>query len=531
MNRFLTFETTALKIDDSVFPCNTVNFSIRSNTVPVFDINGSLLYYAPNSNVQGKISTQFYLTGDFPDFCKAENQSEASQKIQFNNFFIPSAYLTELNFDVLPYQPIIINVGFDFYDGLNVLNTSLNDSYQEFTTGLSVLNGLGSRIVTSNFANSNDFVATDFSYSFRVERQPITRVRQVPRRDIPSRVALKKIESEITISANNINDFLTIYGNDAVLSARLSDNERLSNFTTLNFTGTIIDQNYSISDSNYGISKIRAVSSSAPFKRSILSIPYEIEDFSLKYATNNIPKPPVSVTDNSNLSRGRIQMGTSGSAGSSGIGGQIGFGGGENSNQGDSNNNTPTNPPSTEKDNSNVDILPEDSIWCRFIIGGYLASEDGVDLSKIELCRLQHPHITSVECQNINETENNKVYIFKSAVRQPIFIGRNLTLPISAPQIYDHIPYYCIAEIQMNKNFFNDLIAAYTPDTIFSIRYRDHDWSFNEFSDSCYLFNSTLNTVSWSEFKGYLSTAVANPSQYGNGSAKNPYRLVRALGG
>lgn len=535
MNKFLTFETNAFRIDDKVFPCYNVDFSLQASTNPVFDINGLLLYYSPNSPIQGKVNVKFYLTGAFPEYCKAENQTENAQQIQFNNFFIPSSYLTDLSFDVIPYQPISINAGFVFYDGLQVLNTNLNDFYQEFSTGLSTLNGLGSRIVSTNFKNQTDFIISDFSYSFNVEREPIIRVRQFPRRDVPSRVALKKVNSQISIGANNINDVLTINGNEAILSAVLSDNENLFNSTVLNFTGIVVDQSYSISESEYGSSKLRAISTNVPLKRSIVTIPYEIENYSIITTRNQPPsQPPRIVTeilDKEKIDEQRQEQIYKINTNNQPVS-VIDIN--ENSDYSDGNNgdgNIDSNQPSNPTDSSNIQISPEDSIWCKFIVYGYLVSDPSSELTETEKCRLKYPHITSVESQNINETQNQKLYLFKANIRQPIFIERNLENPVSVPQAYDQVPYYWIVQIQMNKNFFNDLITSYTPDTAFSVRYRDHDWIFDESSNACALFQSTLNTISWSDFKALLDTAVANESSYGNGSLKNPYRLVYGLGG
>ena len=132
MAKFLTFETTAIRLNDSIFPSNSASFGLQANTVPVFDINGNLIDYAPNGPIQGKFSTEFYLTGALPDFLKLENQSDVPISVSFNNFNIPSAFLTDLSFSVEPYQPIAVSTSFDFYHGIRALDTNLNDIHTLF---------------------------------------------------------------------------------------------------------------------------------------------------------------------------------------------------------------------------------------------------------------------------------------------------------------------------------------------------------------------------------------------------------------
>jgi hypothetical protein len=290
MARFLTFETTALKLNNSVFPCNSVSFSLNANTVPVFDIEGSLLYYSPTAPIQGKFQTQFYLTGELPSFLKLENQSEVPTSIRFNQFYIPSAYLTSLNFNVEPFQPVLVSIDFSFYHGLVVLNTDLNDEYTNFNNSLKTLNGLGSYLVADNRANftqnPKDFLITNFSYAFSVEREPVLRIKQ----SVPSRVAIKQINAEFNITANNLDGILQTQGNAGVFSGVLRDNENLSTSTNIIVSGIIVDQNYSMSESNYGVSNIKMIQN-INSKRNILTIPYEVEDYDISIPELTIDDP------------------------------------------------------------------------------------------------------------------------------------------------------------------------------------------------------------------------------------------------
>lgn len=305
MPKFLTFETTAVKLNDSIFPSNTASFSLQASTVPVFDINGNLIDYAPNGPIQGKFSTEFYLTGALPDYLKFDNQTDVPVSISFNNFNIPSAFLTNLSFSVQPYQPILVSTSFDFYHGLLSLNTDLNDTHNLFKPAdgttkvkneLATLNGLTSYIVTSNRStyaqNPYDFVVSNFNYSFTVDRQPLLRVKQ----SIPSRVAVRQVNGEFGITANNIDGLLDIHGNEAIFTSILKDSQNPNVYTAIGLTGIIIDQNYVVSDSSYGVANIKMIQNITK-KRNIVTIPFgndapEIFELLPPVTKIFIPDPP-----------------------------------------------------------------------------------------------------------------------------------------------------------------------------------------------------------------------------------------------
>jgi len=306
MAKFLTFETTAVKLNDSIFPSNMATFGLQAATVPVFDINGNLIDYAPNGPIQGKFSTEFYLTGALPDYLKFDNQTDAPISVSFNNFNIPSAFLTDLSFSVEPYQPISVSVSFDFYHGILSLDTNLNDTHNLFSPAdgtnkvknkLATLNGLSSYILTNNRStyaqNPDDFIVSNFNYSFTVDRQPLLRVKQ----SIPSRVAMKQVNGQFSVTSNNIDGLLDIHGNDAIFNALLADSQNLNTYTSIGLTGIITDQNYVISDSNYGVGTIKMVQNITK-KRNIISIPFGTNDPAIGEVSKpiviiDIPTPPV----------------------------------------------------------------------------------------------------------------------------------------------------------------------------------------------------------------------------------------------
>ena len=204
-----------------------------------------------------------------------------------------------------PFEPIPVKADFIFYHGIRALNTnsfifnSLNSAKttpgvssldQSFNSGLNILNGMSSYIITDNrstyIQNPADFVVTDFDYQFSVERVPILRVGE----SFPLRVAMKELNAEFNITASNLDGVLDVRGNSAVFSAVLKDNTDANVSDTINVTGIIMNQSYEISEDNFGFSKIKMMQALNK-KRSTITIPMEVNN-------PNIVNPP---TKNNNV--------------------------------------------------------------------------------------------------------------------------------------------------------------------------------------------------------------------------------------
>lgn len=307
MANFLTFEENKVLINDKIFPANGINLQLSANTIPVKDIYGNILYYSPSGPIQGTVGLSFFLTGALPSYFRLENQDESPIKIAFNTILIPDCYLTNLSFSVRPFEPIPVKADLVFYHGIKALNTDpvivnafatnilpkgIANSNDSFTSGLNILNGTASYILTENRSswaeNPADFVVTDFDYQFSVERVPILRVGDI----FPTRVAMKEANAEFSITTNNIDGYLDIHGNTAEFSAVLRDSTNLSTYDTVELTGIIIDQSYEIGEDNYGLSKIK-MTQALNRKRSLVTIPMEVSNPNIvNPPTNNIVNPP-----------------------------------------------------------------------------------------------------------------------------------------------------------------------------------------------------------------------------------------------
>jgi len=292
MAKFLTYDINQVIINNNLFPANSISFQLAANTVPVKDINGNLLYYSPTSPIQGSVSINFFLTGAIPSYLRLENQNEIGNNIAFNQLSIPDCHLTNLSFSVRPFEPIPVKADFIFYHGIRALNTNpgISSLNQSFNSGLNILNGMSSYIITDNRStyvqNPADFVVTDFDYQFSVERVPILRVGEY----FPLRVAMKEINAEFNITTNNLDGVLDVRGNSAVFSAVLKDNTDANVSDIINVTGIIMNQSYEVSEDNFGFSKIKMMQALNK-KRSTITIPMEVNN-------PNIVNPP---TDNNDI--------------------------------------------------------------------------------------------------------------------------------------------------------------------------------------------------------------------------------------
>jgi len=303
MPSFLTYETNQIIINDNLFPANSVNIQLSASTVPVKDILGNVLYYSPTEPIKGSFSVNFFLTGELPSYLRLENQTEIPTKFAFNKILIPDCHLTNLSLSVRPFEPIPVKADFVFYHGIVSLATDptiinsqsqklfskyVNFVNQSFATGLNILNGMSSYILTDDRStwveNPTDFVVTDFDYQFSVQRVPVLRVGE----QFPQRVAMKEIDAEFNITTNNIDGVLDIHGNSAVFQATLRDNTNLNVSTNFNLTGIITDQSYEIAEDNYGFSKIKMVQS-LNRKRNLITIPMEVSDPLIVTAPTNNP--------------------------------------------------------------------------------------------------------------------------------------------------------------------------------------------------------------------------------------------------
>ena len=291
MAKFLTYDINQVIINNNLFPANSISFQLAANTVPVKDINGNLLYYSPTSPIQGSVSINFFLTGAIPSYLRLENQNEIGNNIAFNQLSIPDCHLTNLSFSVRPFEPIPVKADFVFYHGIRALNTNpgISSLNQSFNSGLNILNGMSSYIITDNrstyIQNPADFVVTDFDYQFSVERVPVLRVGE----SFPLRVAMKELNAEFNITASNLDGVLDVRGNSAVFSAVLKDNTDANVSDKINVTGIIMNQSYEISEDNFGFSKIKMMQALNK-KRSTITIPMEVNN-------PNIVNPPTNNND------------------------------------------------------------------------------------------------------------------------------------------------------------------------------------------------------------------------------------------
>lgn len=505
MNKFLTFETNSVRINNSVFPSESVSIDLKADTTNVYDINGHWLGLSPNGPIQGQLTTQFYLTGTLPSYLTVDGQSEVPVKIKFNNFYIPSAYLTDFSFSADPFSPILASASFVFFHGLSVLDANHADTNTAFNSSLGTLNGLSSYIVASNREtyneNPNNFLITNFKYSFSVDRSPVLRVKQT----VPSRVAMKQINVQVDLTSNNLDGKLKINGNSAILSAYLRDSQNSSIYTAFNITGTILNQSYSLSSDSYGVASATLLQTINQ-RRNLLSIPFETEDNNLNYDLKE-EYAEIPVIDDPVYPP------------------------------------PPNDPPIIVNGNINSERTYQVVLLFKFPFTSRVYNDPGVEPTNP--CNDEKGYaspLVSVSSFDVNgyrfnfspKDSNTKYAIMPSYEESD-------SLPIYERQFIP--PNYYVGSISFNQNFLdyvND--NTHFTETFPTIIARD-DYG-NEIESMCYLFSygyekidgscvampRTLHTLSWSVFFGKLLEVIQISPDHGDGSGSTPYIIKFGFG-
>lgn len=266
--KFIVFESNAVRLNNDVFPTQNINISLNASLQDALDVNGDLIGYAPNGPIQGSASFSFDLTGALPSYFNITGLSEEPTLIKFNTF-VMYGYLQSLKYNIQPYQPITVDADFAFFHGIKYLNTEKQDPVlANFDNTLKTYNGVRSYLITSL---KNGFSPTNFTYSFNAERVPYTKVGG----ESPTRVALENVKAEIVVEGNNLDDYLSIRGNDRRFVGVINElyNYKPIDRIELVVDGKVVDQSFSIDSNSYGTSQLKLIQT-LPKNRSIVTIPF-----------------------------------------------------------------------------------------------------------------------------------------------------------------------------------------------------------------------------------------------------------------
>jgi hypothetical protein len=266
--KFIVFESNSVRLNNNIFPTQNINVSLNASLQDSLDINGDLIGYAPNGPVQGSASFSFDLTGALPSYFNITGLSEEPTLIKFNTF-VMYGYLQNLKYNVRPYQPITVDADFAFFHGIKYLNSDRQDPVlANFDNTLKTYNGVRSYVLTDL---SNNFTPLSFTYSLSAERVPYTKVGY----ESPTRVALENVRAEMVVEGNNLDDYLTIRGNDRRFVGVLNELYEYKPIDRISLIvdGKVVDQSFAIDSNSYGLSQLKLIQT-LPKNRNIITIPF-----------------------------------------------------------------------------------------------------------------------------------------------------------------------------------------------------------------------------------------------------------------
>lgn len=250
MSKFIKYENLDFRINNDIFYSTSVQISLRTNIEPVLLSDGSLLRYAPQGTVVGNLTTEFFLTGAYPNYLIPTSDSETSVNALFAGVQIQNCYLKTISFKASQFSPISLSAEFDWFGKLNTLD-STND-FREFSFNRNQsLNNVShsNRSYISDLNNVFGFSEIfGFQYSEQCERIPFFKNGET----VPFRVAKSNKNKSVNVDGNFFkqNDVSNIEGKITNCDLYLKDyNNNLLN--TFNISGRI--ESRGINSTNNGI--------------------------------------------------------------------------------------------------------------------------------------------------------------------------------------------------------------------------------------------------------------------------------------
>tara|TARA_Y100000361_G_C11161660_1_gene347835 strand:+ start:3538 stop:5325 length:1788 start_codon:yes stop_codon:yes gene_type:complete len=264
--KFLVFESNAVRLNNDIFPAESINVSLSPSIDPLMDIDGRVTNYAPNGSLKGRVDLSFDLTGELPTYFHATGVTEAPTLVKFNTFVI-YGYLENLTYEVSAYRPIKVNAGFAFFHGIKYLETQFKDKIPaSFDSSLKTYNGLRSYLIGDN---DNYCFVSSFNYSLTTRRTPYTKVGF----ESPTRVALEDVRIEINAQGSNIDNYMNIRGNNTMLIGNLNELYNSNNTVVMPLVGKIVEQSFSASQGSVGQGSFKAIQSLNRIRKNV-SIPF-----------------------------------------------------------------------------------------------------------------------------------------------------------------------------------------------------------------------------------------------------------------
>lgn len=200
MSKFIKYENLDFRINNDIFYSTSVQISLRTSIEPVLLSDGSLLRYAPQGAVIGSLTTEFFLTGSYPDYLIPTSISEDSINAVFAGVQIQNCYLKNISFRASQFSPISLTAEFDWFGKLNTVDSTNNFKPFYFDRNSSLNNvSHSNRSYISDLTNVFGFSEIfGFQYSEQCERIPFFKNGET----VPFRVAKSNKNKNVSVDGN-----------------------------------------------------------------------------------------------------------------------------------------------------------------------------------------------------------------------------------------------------------------------------------------------------------------------------------------
>jgi hypothetical protein len=200
MSKFIKYENLDFRINNDIFYSTSVQISLRTSIEPVLLSDGSLLRYAPQGAVVGSLTTEFFLTGSYPDYLIPTSISEDSINAVFAGVQIQNCYLKNISFRASQFSAISLTAEFDWFGKLNTVDSTNNFKPFYFDRNSSLNNvSHSNRSYISDLTNVFGFSEIfGFQYSEQCERIPFFKNGET----VPFRVAKSNKNKNVSVDGN-----------------------------------------------------------------------------------------------------------------------------------------------------------------------------------------------------------------------------------------------------------------------------------------------------------------------------------------
>lgn len=246
--KFIKYENARLAIENNTIFATSASLEISSTLEPIRNITGSIIRYAPQEPIRGRIRFSHYCTGVLFDFLNpltsVEHTGEPLQG-SLAGITFSSGYIKSLSFSCEPFKPILFDSEMDIYGELGVINEEGDDDYylkslNSYPENTQIAHGLRSYIAGTDLGTNSTL---SFNYSVSCDRN----ISKTIGRELPYRVSKENVRIEMGIRGENLGEVLNYQGNYAEIEAKIFDVYGNSPMFTVGCSGQIFSKNINVS--------------------------------------------------------------------------------------------------------------------------------------------------------------------------------------------------------------------------------------------------------------------------------------------